>query len=309
MSGKFMKVRRIAVSTLTVLMIASQLTGCAGVTKQEAADMMGRNDTIEIEIAEPSNNNSEAQLYSAKWVELGSLDTYPEFREKVDAWFGIEQTETGKTGCIYEDMNGETTNNSVFKYAVANRTFEYMLYEDAVSMRKLVELGKELYVDVETDTEALGAFIDAYFGLFNNGEKEFHGNQVLTRGEFLAGLYKTANPVKELEADPDFNYDSNSAFVKEMLAYSYIDEMDEATYNGTITRAEAVYAVMSMLYSEKLDNIPDGLVSEDFEDVVKGESSENHAEALSKALQNPDGGVPLELYKALVAHQVKDIQA
>lgn len=33
MSGKFMTIKRIAISTLTVLMIASQLTGCAGTTQ------------------------------------------------------------------------------------------------------------------------------------------------------------------------------------------------------------------------------------------------------------------------------------
>lgn len=53
MKSKYMKFKRITVSTLTVVMIASQLCGCAAVTKDELQTMIEESETISLEIAEP----------------------------------------------------------------------------------------------------------------------------------------------------------------------------------------------------------------------------------------------------------------
>lgn len=91
MSGKFMTIKRIAISALTVMMIASQLTGCASVTQQEAVDMTTQNSQIEIEVAIPNDTNkNESNIeigedISYNWEALGYMNNYPEFRDRFDS--------------------------------------------------------------------------------------------------------------------------------------------------------------------------------------------------------------------------------
>ncbi len=53
MKGKYMNVKRVVLSTLTVVMIASQLCGCAAVSKDELEEMISESETVTIETAEP----------------------------------------------------------------------------------------------------------------------------------------------------------------------------------------------------------------------------------------------------------------
>lgn len=53
MKGKYMKIKRVVLSTLTVVMIASQLCGCAAVSKDELEEMISETETVTIETAEP----------------------------------------------------------------------------------------------------------------------------------------------------------------------------------------------------------------------------------------------------------------
>lgn len=48
-----MKIKRVVLSTLTVVMIASQLCGCAAVSKDELEEMISETETVTIETAEP----------------------------------------------------------------------------------------------------------------------------------------------------------------------------------------------------------------------------------------------------------------
>ena len=54
MSGKFMKVKRIIIPTITAVIIASQLAGCAAMTSNELLDAINRGDEIQIEIIDPA---------------------------------------------------------------------------------------------------------------------------------------------------------------------------------------------------------------------------------------------------------------
>lgn len=312
MSGKFMKVKRIAVSTLTMLMIASQLTGCAGVTQQEAADMVDRNETIEIEVAVPDNIDD----IQVEWVELGKLNTYPEFRAKFDEIFGIlDNGQSGKTGCIYYDMNNKPTNNSTLRYAFNNPLFIKIMTSHEESINKIIVAAKETFIDIESDKEALLAAIDAYFGLFSNGDGNyFNGNQTLTRAEFLTGVYKANSPVKTLETNININYDSMSPFVNQMLGYSYFNlqdgSMNEDNYNSAMTRAEAIYTLMNMFYSDQITAVGDNFEVSFIDAKNSGyntDTNKDKSAILNQALQNPDNGMPGHLYRALAVAEANDI--
>ena len=49
MSGRFMTIKRIVIPTITMVIIASQLMGCAAVSQSELLQMINQGDAIEIE--------------------------------------------------------------------------------------------------------------------------------------------------------------------------------------------------------------------------------------------------------------------
>jgi len=54
MAAKFMVVKKIVLSVLTVALITSQLAGCAMLQKDELLDMISNGDTITIEMTVPN---------------------------------------------------------------------------------------------------------------------------------------------------------------------------------------------------------------------------------------------------------------
>lgn len=107
----------------------------------------------------------------------------------------------------------------------------------------------------------------------------------------MAGVYKAHNPVSTLEANIELKADDNNMFVNQMLNYSYMDLKSETNYTGTITRAEAIYTIVKMYYSDKTADAGDSSLT----DIVDGGSV-----TLEQALQNPDGGLPSDLYNAIL---------
>ena len=76
-----------------------------------------------------------------------------------------------------------------------------------------------------------------------------------------------------------------------MLLYSFVDMKDETNYSGVITRGEAIYTLVKMYYK---DDVAEGDVE------FLADSKDGGEISLSDAIQNPDNGMPSEIYKALV---------
>lgn len=55
MDGKFMKVKKTFIPTMTLAIIASQLMGCASASEKELLQMINKGEAIEIEVMAPSN--------------------------------------------------------------------------------------------------------------------------------------------------------------------------------------------------------------------------------------------------------------
>lgn len=72
MSGRFMTIKRIVIPTITMVIIASQLMGCAAVSQSELLQMINQGDAIEIEIATPINQEQGTES-ALDWQELASL--------------------------------------------------------------------------------------------------------------------------------------------------------------------------------------------------------------------------------------------
>ncbi len=81
MSGKFMRIKRLIVPTLTMVIIASQLMGCAATSQSELLKMLDTGQQIEIEIATPISEE-QGEEKTLDWIQLDQLATYDTFKRE-----------------------------------------------------------------------------------------------------------------------------------------------------------------------------------------------------------------------------------
>ena len=340
MSGKFMKVKRIFIPTLTALIIASQLVGCTSASQKEMLDMINNQQEICIEVAMQAQDEKGDELVY-EWIQLADLKNYEGFRMNFEDTLNVTAFgEGGKNGTMYVDLEGNHTNNSTFYFAMMNKKFRAQI-DDTDTNRKLVELAKTNYVDVDSDAMAKLAYINAYFNIFEDSEPNyFNGNSALTRAEFLSGVYRAGTPVKDLEEDVEFvaKVDPNSEnehtiFAQQMLDYNYLNfsekSLNTQTFSGDITRAEAVYTLVKYFYADDLaavtgkeaafadtKNGGDIASKVGFIETKKDEETKEKYKVfkdywmsyeLQYALDNPDKGMPDDLYNAMVVAKQKGL--
>lgn len=328
MDAKFMKIKKLIIPTITMLIMCSQIMGCASVSSKEMVEMLREGSTIEIEVAVPSYYEEEQGTESnLAWTELGSQSNYQEFRMGFDDLFKVMSFDQGKkNGPCYIDLEGNWTNNSTLHYAMQNKVFMDIL-KDSDTIKGLTEYVQSNYVDVdESDEKTIRDIaINAYFSLFDDNEVGYaNKNSTLTRGEFLAGLVKSDTPV---DATIQSNSDlvalvgSDSEQVKlasQALDDSYLDveskSLDKTTFNGTITRAEAIYTIVQRYFSEEYAqvtgkeksysdtaNAQDIALRAGIKDKKTNEVPDRwKAGILSLMVNEPNKGMDDELYKAMV---------
>lgn len=340
MSGKFMKVKRIFIPTLTALIIASQLVGCTSASQKEMLDMINNQQEICIEVAMQAQDEKGDELVY-EWIQLADLKNYEGFRMNFEDTLNVTAFgEGGKNGTMYVDLEGNHTNNSTFYFAMMNKKFRAQI-DDTDTNRKLVELAKTNYADVDSDAMAKLAYINAYFNIFEDSEPNyFNGNSALTRAEFLSGVYRAGTPVKDLEEDMEFvakvdpnGENEHTIFAQQMLDYSYLNfsekSLNTQTFSGDITRAEAVYTLVKYFYADDLaavtgkeaafadtKNGGDIASKVGFIETKKDEETKEKYKVfkdywmsyeLQYALDNPDKGMPDDLYNAMVVAKQKGL--
>ena len=328
MDKKFMKIKKFTIPVMTVIIMTSQLMGCASVSSNEMLELLEAGESIEIEVALPAYYEEEqGKNILSEWTELGSQSNYKEYRLAFDDIFYNYSFDTGmKNGPAYIDLEGNWTNNSTLYYAMLNKVFaEKLASTDATDA--LTEAIQENYVDIEepSTTEARAVAINAYFSLFNDHEVGYaNPNSTLTRGEFLAGLAKADTPVnKELANSPEFLASIGKQTDLTLLAeladeHSYLNSSDKSldavTFNGTISKAEAVYTIVQRYFSDEYSKVTGK--EEAYADTKNAgnialragyiNEEENKypdkwkAYTLSSMLQNPDKGMDESFYKSYV---------
>ena len=107
MNGKYMRTKKIIIPTVTMIIIASQLFGCAATSKEDAYNIMNGASEIELEYAELDTVDNK-EISSLDWTELGSLTTYSSLRAEWDSILGIKGSTGEKSGMLYKDWQGET---------------------------------------------------------------------------------------------------------------------------------------------------------------------------------------------------------
>lgn len=335
MDKKFMKIKKFTIPVMTVIIMTSQLMGCASVTSDEMLELLETGESIEIEVALPAYYEEEqGEEILSEWTELGLQENNKEYRLAFDdATYTHSAGEVGKNGPMYIDLKGNWTNNSTLYYAMMNKVFVEKYWKNNETKDKLREAILETYVDIDESDSAKvkdSAIINAYFSLFNDHEVGYaNPNSTLTRGEFLAGLAKADTPVnKDLTASAEMlaavGSETSQVILAELTeADSYLNladkSLDAVTFNGTISKAEAVYTIVQRYFADEFKattgkesayadtknagNIAlrAGYINEEenkYPDKWK-------AYTLSSMLQNPDKGMDESFYKSyVVAKQV-----
>lgn len=289
-------------------------------------DMIDRQEAIVIEVPEPISEAQGTEV-EYEWTELASLTTYPEFRTTFDDTFNIVPYGTGgKAGTIYIDLSGNQTNNSTLYNALMNQKFAEA-WNNTDNLKKIIASIKETYVDIDSDTEAITAALNAYFNLTSDAEPNYYnGNSTLTRGEYLGMLYRASTPVEDLTDKSGLTEsieDTDTAlFASQLADKSYLTTSDSSlntsTFNSTITRAEAIYTIVQEYYADEYKSVTGkencysdakngGNIAEKagfkVKDKKTGEITEKKywkSYELSYSMQNEAKGMPTDLYKALV---------
>ena len=332
MSGKFMRVKRFIIPTLTAVIIASQLMGCAAMTQSELLQAINNGDQIEIEVIEPGFvEDEQGQETTLSWTELASLTTNADLRSGWDDTLGIIRTDEGKNGVFYVNEAGDNENNNTLKVVMHNRAFVQSL-ENEDSLTALADASLKNYADIE-DNETMKAVymgINGYFNLLPDNEPNYaNPDSSLMRNEFMAMVYRADTPVQEITADENFatavgksDYNIYAQGVNDNAYLSTENKnLDNLTYNGAISRAEAIYLIVNRYFSEDFNSVDLNSSKSSLTDAKDGgdiatkqKFIENdkmkdrwRAYELQYAIQNPDDGLPTDLYKALVVANQKGL--
>ena len=328
MSGRFMTIKRIVIPTITMVIIASQLMGCAAVSQSELLQMINQGDAIEIEVATPINQEQGTES-ALDWQELASLSTNPDLRDSWDDILMITPTDTGKNGVLYVNAEGNNEPNNTLRVALHKSEFLKYLDSEADSLQ-LSNAVQGNYADLEENDTARALYmgINGYFNLLPDSSPNYaNPDSTLQRNEFMAMVFRAETPVQDLTADSAFadavGQSDYNIYAQGLAQNSYLDtaskSLNNLTANGTITRAEALYLLMSRYFADDLKNADiKGVSFNDAKDggdiAVKQKFIEDGTQKdywksyeLTYAIQNPDDGLPTDLYKALIVAKSKGL--
>ena len=252
----------------------------------------------EKEVVDTSTLKDE-QLY---WIELGFVENHPNLRLNFDKIMRHKSDGLGKSGTCYINLNNEWTNNSALRYAFNQPAFYSKFWDkieviDVLAYAILNEFADMTY-DIPAGYRRL-ALVNAYWGIFNTPDGYFNGGDSLTRAEFLTGVYKAHNPVDNtIQGNDNLVQDKYNVFVNQMLDYSYINMFDASNYNGTMSRAEAVYTIVNMYFKDEIGK---------HDDAALRDAKDGGNITLDEALNGEDGSLPTDLYEALLVAKAMGI--
>lgn len=315
MSGKYMKIKRVILPTITMVIIASQLFGCASTTKQEAYDMMRETEQIELEYAVPDYDTTEdSAVELLPWLQLSSLETHPELRSAFEELIGVTTEENGtKSGIVYTDENGDRNQNNTLFNALGNTSFTINCIRDAEQIKKLEEIANNEYTDIE-ENQGVSAVINAYFELLPDQEDgQFDGDATISRAQAMTLVMRATTPVNEAQApeeDADFTSvvgeSQYTNFAAPMNEYTYLNTengLNDKTFNTTMSRGEYIYLLTKSIFSQSnYNDYFDGVGMEDeslSEDVKLTTVKDGGDISLQEAINNVKNGLPTDMYNTL----------
>lgn len=319
MSGKYMKLKRVILPTITMVIIASQLFGCSSASKQEAYDMLQETEQIELEYAVPEYDaDEESKVELLPWLQLSSLETHPELRTAFEELLGVTGTTGDKSGIIYINSGDITDQNNTLFMALGNTTFMNDYIRNDAQQSKIEEIANAEYTDLE-DNQSIPAVINAYFELLpDQADGQFDGSATISRAQAMTLLMRATTPVSvvkgsELEGSPVEDVDFTAIvgesqytnFAAPMNQYTYLNTengLTEQTFNTTMSRGEYIYMLTNTIFNDKYTEMLAAVGKTDeslAEDVSLTTIKDGGDITFQDAISNPDNGLPTDMYKTL----------
>lgn len=310
MSGKYMKVKRIVVPTLTLILIASQLFGVTACGKDDMRRMSQESSQIEIEYAVPDYDTAEdSKVELLPWLQLASLETHPELRTAFEDLLGVTVSDDGtKTGIIYTDEKGKVNQNNTLFNALGNTNFLIDTIRDAEQSEKIESIASDNYTDIEAN-QGLSAVINAYFELLpDQSEGQFDGDSTISRAQAMTLLMRAITPVNDKQApetDSDFTAKVGETtytdFAAPMNEYCYVNTsngLNEKSFESTMSRGEYIYMLTKAIFGDEYSNRLEeaGKDETDVDSVTFTTLKDGGDITYQEALNNPDKGLPTEMF-------------
>lgn len=297
-------------------------------SESELLQMLHNNQEIEIEVAVPVSIEQGEEI-TIQWTQLDQLTSQPEMRKAIDDIFKIINVDATKNGVLYVNLKGEQDGNNTLFNVFANNTFRNNYWNNESIREDIATAVANNYVDLEFETNnydrAVYAGINAYFNLLNDAEPGYANlDSTITRLESMSAIFKAEFPVTDtLSIDQEFNdavgADSSNEFAifaSNLSEQSYLTtstgSLNPSTAKGVITRGELAYILVQRYFAEEYNKAD--ITKTPYSDVKNGgdiatiqkftTADTQHkgwqSYELVYALQNPDGGCPERMYKALV---------
>ena len=321
-----MKIKKILISLMALVIVASQFTGCAD---SDLNNNVMNSEEIVI-TAEKTVYDRKGELSKIDWIALQEKTSNSNIREYLDKYFDNHTNVKGiKYGAFYTNKdNNQEGNNTLFTVLGNQFVADTLATITNTSNKEIAQYLNKDYADLE-ESDYTSAMFNGYFELIPDSTPNyFNGGASLSRAEAMALVMRAVTPVGTLEPDTTFEqavtgtaYDPYAPYASKENDNSYISTADSSlnkdNYAGTMTRAEYVYLVLNEIYGTEAVStadvskvsLSDCTNNSKIADTLKltPTSNQYHSACLQYALQNADKGVPDELYQAIATANTKGI--
>lgn len=242
------------------------------------------------------------------WTPVGELTDHAELRASIDKYLGVTGEGKSKQGSLYTNIKGKNDYNNVFSVAMNNSAVEKALN---TNKNFIANAACNSYTDLDIDDEekCVNMALNAYFNLLPDGT-EANADASLTRAQFMAMVMRADTPVTEIQTDTAFEKSVGQSeynrYAQSVNKDSYLT-LNNQLYNSSMTRAEAVYTIVSRYYADSLKNASSSASC--YTDAKDGGAvaKSDRASALNNSISNPDSGMDRELYKGLCVAKEKNL--
>lgn len=242
------------------------------------------------------------------WMPLAELTDHAELRASIDKYLGVTGEGKNKQGSLYTNIKGKNDYNNVFSVAMNNSAVKKALN---TNKNFIANAACNSYTDLDIDDEekCVNMALNAYFNLLPDGT-EANADASLTRAQFMAMVMRADTPVTEIQTDTAFEKSVGQSeynkYAQSVNKDSYLT-LNNQLYNSSMTRAEAVYTIVSRYYADSLKNASSSASC--YTDAKDGGAvaKSDRASALNNSISNPDSGMDRELYKSLCVAKEKNL--
>ena len=242
------------------------------------------------------------------WTPVGELTDHAELRASIDKYLGVTGEGKSKQGSLYTNIKGKNDYNNVFSVAMNNSAVKKALN---TNKNFIANAACNSYTDLDIDDEekCVNMALNAYFNLLPDGT-EANADASLTRAQFMAMVMRADTPVTDIQTDTAFEKSVGQSeynkYAQSVNKDSYLT-LNNQLYNSSMTRAEAVYTIVSRYYTDSLKNASSSASC--YTDAKDGGAvaKSDRASALNNSISNPDSGMDRELYKSLCVAKEKNL--